>query len=195
MSDSVGDSPIMCKRKRKSIKLQASDCETSQGNTNQETFGRTSESSSQRSSSASSLKSPKVRRSKRIKAKYDKLRASFSPLIKARGRMQNIVHTGRRRRIQSPDHLTASSGATSLFTLQSRGSSVSQSDPSPPRPGRFESAYAIEVHAEVHAYSGMTEDVHTATTGLYILLYFVLEKSKILLFYKCDGKVNDSSIL
>ena len=109
--------------------------------------------------------------------------------------MQNIVHTGRRRRIQSPDHLTASLGATSLFTLQSRGSGVSQSDPSPPRPGRFESAYAIEVHAEVHAYSGTTEDVHTTTTGLYILLYFVLEKSKILLFYKCDGKVNDSSIL
>ena len=96
MLDSVGDSPIMHKRKQKSIKLQASDCETSQGNTNQETFGRTSESSSQRSSSASSLKSPKVRRSKRIKAKYDKLRASFSPLIKARGQMQNIVHTGRR---------------------------------------------------------------------------------------------------
>ena len=108
---------------------------TSQGNTNQETFGRTSESSSQCSSSASSLKSPKVRRSKRIKAKYDKLQASFSPLIKARGQMQNIVHTGRRQRIQSPDHLTASLGATSLFTLQSRGSSVSQSDPSPPRPG------------------------------------------------------------
>ena len=73
MSDSVGDSPILHKRKQKSIKLQASDCETSQGNTNQETFGRTSESSSQRSSSASSLKSPKVRRSKRIKAKYEKL--------------------------------------------------------------------------------------------------------------------------
>ena len=92
MSDSVGDSPIMCKRKRKSIKLEASDGKTSQGNTNQQTFEQTSESSLQCSSSASSLKSPKsslkspkVRRSERIKAKYDKLRTSFSPLFKVRG--------------------------------------------------------------------------------------------------------------
>ena len=95
MSDTVGDSPIMHKRKQKFIKLEASDGETSQGNTNQQTFEQTSESSSQRSSSASSLKSPKVRRSERIKIKNDKLRTSFSPQFKARGRMQNIVHTGR----------------------------------------------------------------------------------------------------
>ena len=54
-----------------------------------------------------------------------------------------------------------------------------QNDPSPPRLGRFESAYATEVHTEVHIYSGMTEDVHTATTGLYNLLYFVTEKVKV----------------
>ena len=176
MSDTAGDSPIMRKRKWKSIKLEASDGETSQGNTNQQTFERTSESSSQHSSSASSLKSPKVRRSEKIKAKYEKMRTSFSLLFKARGQMQNIVHTGRWRRIQSPDRLTPSSGATSLFTFQCRGSSSSQSDLSPPRPGWFKFAYAIEVHAEVHAYSGTTEDVHTATTGSYLLSYFVPEK-------------------
>ena len=103
--------------------------------------------------------------------------------------MQNIVHTGRQRRIQSPDHLTPSSGATSLFTFQSRGSSSSQSDPSPPRPGRFESAYAIEVYAKVHAYSGITEDVHTATTGSYLLLYFVPEKLKFFYFINVKEKL------
>ena len=103
--------------------------------------------------------------------------------------MQNIVHTSRQQRIQSPDCLTASSGATCLFTLKSLGSSASQSDPSPPRPGRFQSAYAIEVHAEVHAYSGMTEDVHTATNGLYILLYFVPEKVKFFYFINVREKL------
>ena len=168
--DSVEDSSVPCKKRRKSKKFPDVDNEASQHHKDQSISERPSETSSKHYSSLNE-KSPKVRRSQRIGNEYGKMRKQFFPRIKARGHIKNKVHRGTLLRIQSSERIISSSEGSSLLTIETSGSSEMPNDPSPPRSGRLDSAYATEVRPDIYIHSAMTDDLNKKTTGLYSLLF------------------------